>query len=60
MDEKLMELVRKCEESYDMSDKKYSDSVWTQIGEEMKKSGKFQWLFVAHFEVTIIQSSPKF
>jgi len=28
MNEKLMELVRKCEELYDMSYKKYNDSVW--------------------------------
>jgi hypothetical protein len=46
MDEKLIELVRKCEEIYEMSNKKYSDSVWKenlwgQIGEELKKSGKF-------------------
>jgi hypothetical protein len=36
MDEKLKELVRKCEELYDMSNKKYSDSVWKEklIGEE--------------------------
>jgi hypothetical protein len=27
MDEKLTELVRKCEELYDMSNKKYSDSL---------------------------------
>jgi hypothetical protein len=42
MDEKLIELVCKCEELYDMSNNKYSDSVWKeklwgQIGEEMKK-----------------------
>jgi len=42
MDEKLIELVRKCEELYDMSTKKYSDSVrkeklWGKIGEELKK-----------------------
>jgi len=30
MDEKLMELVRKYEEIYDMSDKKYSDNVWKE------------------------------
>jgi hypothetical protein len=47
VDEKLTELVCKCEELYDMSNKKYSDSVWKaklwgQIGEELKKSGKFQ------------------
>jgi hypothetical protein len=47
MDEKLIELVRKCEEIYDMSNKKYSNSVWKeklwgQIGEELKKSGTFQ------------------
>jgi hypothetical protein len=46
MDEKLIELVRKCEELYDMSNKKYSDSVWKeklwgQIGEVLKMSGKF-------------------
>jgi hypothetical protein len=28
MDEKLVELVRKYEELYDMSNKKYSYSVW--------------------------------
>jgi hypothetical protein len=49
IDEKLIELVRKCEELYDMSNKKYIDSVWKeklwgQIGEELKKSGKFQCL----------------
>jgi hypothetical protein len=64
-DEKLIELVCKCEELYDMSNKKYSDSVWKeklwgQTGEELKKSGKFQCIFVAHLEVTIILSSPKF
>ena len=46
MDEKLIELVRKCEELCDMSNKKYRDSVWKeklwgQIGEELKKSSKF-------------------
>jgi len=65
VDEKLTELVRKCEELYDMSNKKYGDSLWKekmwgQIGEEMKKSGKFQCFFIAHFEVTIILLSPKF
>jgi len=30
MDEKLMELVYKCEELDDMSNKKYSDSVWKE------------------------------
>jgi len=39
MDEKLIELVCKCEELYDV--KKYSDSVWKEklwghIGEELK------------------------
>jgi len=47
VDEKLIEMVRKCEEIYDMSNKKYSDGVWKeklwgQIGEKLKKSGKFQ------------------
>jgi hypothetical protein len=65
IDEKLIELVRKCEEFYDMSNKKYSDSVWKeklwgQIGEELKKSGKSSRVFIAHFEVTIILLSPKF
>ena len=54
IDEKLMELVRKCEELYDMSNK-YSDNVWKeklwgQIGEEMKKSGKFQCVFFFNCE----------
>jgi hypothetical protein len=44
MDEKLIEMVRKCEELCDMVNKKYSDSLWKeklwgQIGEELKKSG---------------------
>ena len=47
IDGKLIELVSKCEELYDMSNKKYSESVWKeklwgQTGEELKKSGKFQ------------------
>jgi hypothetical protein len=65
MDEKFMELVRECEEVYDTSNKEYSDSVWKeklweQIGEKLKKSGNFQCFFIAHFEVIIILSSPKF
>jgi hypothetical protein len=56
MDENLIKLVRKCEELYDISNKKYGDSVWKeklwgQIGEELKKSGKFQCSFMAHIEV---------
>jgi hypothetical protein len=44
LDEKLIELVGKCEELYDMANKKYSNSRWKerllgQIGEELKKSG---------------------
>jgi hypothetical protein len=47
MDEKSIDFVRKCEELHDMSNKKYSDSVWKgklwgQISEELKKSGKFR------------------
>jgi len=54
LDEKLIELVRKCEELYDMSSKKYSQCVWKekmwgQIGEELKKSGKFQCFFYCAF-----------
>jgi hypothetical protein len=50
MDEKLIELVRKCEELYDMANKKYSDSVWKeklwgQIGVELKKPGRFQCFY---------------
>jgi hypothetical protein len=50
MDEKLIELVRKCEELYDMGNKKYSDSVWKeklwgQIGVELNKSGRFQCFY---------------
>ena len=30
VDEKLIELVRKCEELYDMSVKKYNDRVWKE------------------------------
>jgi hypothetical protein len=65
MDEKLIELVRKCDELYDISHKKYSDRLWKeklwgQIGDELKWSGKFQCSFIAHIEVTIILLSPKF
>ena len=47
-----------------MSNKKYSDSVWKeklwgQTGEEMKNQLSFN-VFTAHFEVTVILSSPKF
>jgi hypothetical protein len=47
MHKKLIELVRKCEEIYDMSNKKYSDcdwkvQLWGQTGEELKESGEFQ------------------
>jgi hypothetical protein len=46
MDEKLTELVRKCEELYDVGNKMHSHSVWKekvwgQIDEELNKSGKF-------------------
>jgi len=60
VDEKLIELVHKCEELCDMSNK-YRDSVWKeklwgQIGEELKKSAKFPCFFIAHFEVTFFYS----
>ena len=59
IDEKLIELMRKCEELYEMSSKKFGDSVWKEklwgiIGEELKKSGKVHCFFIDHFEVTII------
>jgi hypothetical protein len=43
MNEKLIELVRICEESYGVSNKKYNDGIWQeklwgQIGEELKKT----------------------
>jgi len=52
MDEKLIDLVHKCEELYDKSNKKYSDSVWKeklwgQKGEELKKSVSFN-VFLLH------------
>ena len=31
VDEKLLELVRNCEELYDMANKKYRESVWKKI-----------------------------
>jgi hypothetical protein len=65
MGEKLIELARKCEELYYMSNTKYSDGVWKeklwgQIGEELKKSGNLKCFLIAHFEVTIILLSPEF
>jgi hypothetical protein len=52
-DEILIELLRKYEELYDMSNKKYSDNAWKEklwghIGEELKKSGKFQCSLCAY------------
>jgi hypothetical protein len=54
MDENLIELLRKCEELYDMAIKKYSDSfwkekLWEQIGGELKKSGKSSSVFYCTF-----------
>jgi len=54
MDKKLIDLLRKCEELYNMSNKKYSDSVlkeklWERTGEELKKSGKFQFFLLRAF-----------
>jgi hypothetical protein len=54
MDEKLIELVRKCEELYDMANKKYSFSpwkeiLWGQIGEELQKSGNSSNVFYCAF-----------
>jgi hypothetical protein len=54
MDAKLMELVCTCEELCDMSNKKYSDSLWKekfwgQIDEELKKSGKSSDVFYCAF-----------
>jgi hypothetical protein len=62
MDEILIELVCKCEELYDISNKKYSDSVWKeelwgQMGEELKKSSKFQ--IVSEVELTEILQETK-
>jgi len=42
MDEKLIKLLRKCEELHDVSNKKYSDSfwkekLWRQIDDVLKK-----------------------
>jgi len=59
MDEKLIDLVRKCEELYDMSNKKYSESVWKEknCGDKSVNSLKNQVsfnVFIAHFEFTII------
>ena len=59
MDEKFLESVRKCKELHDMSNKKYIDNVWKEIfwgniGEWLKKSGKFRYSFIAYFEFTII------
>jgi len=58
-----IESVPKCEELCDISNKKCSDSVWKgklwgQIGEELKKPGKFHCSFIAHIEVTVILLSP--
>jgi hypothetical protein len=51
---KLTELVRKCEELYAMSNKKYSDSAWKeklwgQIGEELKKIPQVPMFFYCAF-----------
>jgi hypothetical protein len=59
IEEKLIVLVRKCEEIYDMSNEKYSDSVrreklWEQISEELKKSGKFQLRILKYYQTAHI------
>jgi hypothetical protein len=38
----------------------WKEKLWEQIGEELKKSDKFQCSFIAHIEVTISLLSPKF
>jgi hypothetical protein len=66
MDEKLIELVRKCEELCDMANKKYSDSpwketLWGQIGEELEKNQVIvPSCFTARFGLIIIVVSVKF
>jgi hypothetical protein len=40
MDEKLIDLVRKCIKKY--SDSVWKEKLWGQIGEELKKAHKFQ------------------
>jgi hypothetical protein len=50
-------MVRKREELHDMSNKKYSGSVWKeklwgQTGEGLKKIPQVPILFTAHFEVS--------
>jgi hypothetical protein len=54
MDEKLIELMCTCEDLHDMSNRKYSDSLWKeklwgQIGEALKKSGKSSDVFYCAF-----------
>jgi len=43
-----------------VTDSVWKEKLWGQIGEELKKSGKFQCSFIAHIEVAIILLSPKF
>jgi hypothetical protein len=63
MDEKLIELVCKCEELHDMSNKQYNDSLERiNCGEKWVKSWRNQVssnVFIAHFEVTLILLPPK-
>jgi hypothetical protein len=52
MDEKIIELVRRCEELYEVSSMQYSDCVWKeklwgQIGEELKKSAVSMFFYCA-------------
>jgi hypothetical protein len=62
MDGNLIELVRKCEEFCDISNKKCSDTIWEgkqwgQISGEFKISGKFQ--NVSEVEMTVILQETK-
>ena len=64
MEEKLIELMRKCEELYDMSNKKFRDIVWKeklweQTGEELKKSDKLQCFLLRILKVLSFYP-PKF
>jgi hypothetical protein len=63
VDEKLVELERKCEELCDMSNKECSDSLWKEtwgyIAQGFKNFVLFL-VFIEHFEVTTILLSPNF
>jgi hypothetical protein len=65
IDLKLIDLVRNCEELYDISNKEYSDNVKERnivvtYRWRVERKPQVPLYFIVYFEVAIILLSPKF